>query len=217
MAKKDTSFIFFKDWAVLIDSLNAEDRLYFWDLFSKCDTQAICEKETVKPVWNFIVSQLNKMQENYQSNIVERNQTNGKLGGRPTKDKEENPKNPMGLKKPKEPKLTQKTLNRIESNRIEDNKIENKDNALHDMCLLFESENPDKYPKAFYEEFVGYWTQIIINGKGKGKQLWKDEKTWDIGRRLATSYKMTWLPNNPVNTKPQRKEGEPLNPQSYYI
>jgi len=144
----------------------------------------------------------------------------GHLGGRPPK--EDNPQethkepalNPQET--PKKPSNVNANVNENANKNVNDN-VNKGDKSLHDMCLLFELENPDKYPKAFYEEFVGYWTQIIINGKGKGKQLWKDEKTWDIGRRLATSYKMTWLPNNPVTSKPIRKEGEPMNPQSYYI
>lgn len=206
MAKKDTSFIFFKDWAVLIDSLNAEDRLYFWDLFSKCDTQVVCEKDTVKPVWNFIVSQLNKMQENYQSNIVERNQNNGKLGGRPSKDKGENPNNPMGLKKPKEPKLTQKTLNRIESNIIEDNKIEDNKNSVpaFDLFLSYALENKPNVSKQALELKYKAW---VVNG-------WKDGND-----KAIKNWKTKLLNTLPhiEEGKPIRKEGEQLNPQSYYL
>jgi len=205
MAKKDTSFIFFKDWAVLIDSLNTEDRLYFWDLFSKCDTQVVCEKDTVKPVWNFIVSQLNKMQENYQSNIVERNQNNGKLGGRPSKDKGENPNNPMGLKKPKEPKLTQKTLNRIESNRIESNRIEDNTKVpAFDLFLSYAIENKPNVSKQALELKYKAW---VVNG-------WKDGND-----KAIKNWKTKLLNTLPhiEEGKPTRKEGEPMNPQSYYI
>lgn len=97
---KDSSVVFLKDWSTLILSLSAENQLYFWGLFMVYDhnTEIECENEYVKPIWNFIKGQLDKMKDKYIEKTVKTNRENGKLGGRPKKEEtQDNPKNPMGL------------------------------------------------------------------------------------------------------------------------
>lgn len=97
MAKDDNSVIFLKDWKVLIQSLSSENQLYFWDLFTayEYESNQECNNDYVKPIWNFVKSQLDNMKEKYISKTVKTNQENGKLGGRPKKT-QDNPNNPMG-------------------------------------------------------------------------------------------------------------------------
>lgn len=98
MAKDDNSVIFLKDWKVLIQSLSSENQLYFWDLFTayEYESNQECNNDYVKPIWNFVKSQLDNMKEKYISKTVKTNQENGKLGGRPKKT-QDNPNNPMGF------------------------------------------------------------------------------------------------------------------------
>ena len=103
MKGNKTSIIFLKDWAILVQSLPTEKQLVFWGLFVDYHSELECDDIIVKPIWNFVKSQLINMENKYNENIVERNKINGSKGGRPKT--ETNPKNPMGLNE------TQKTLN----------------------------------------------------------------------------------------------------------
>ena len=107
----------------------------------------------------------------------------GHLGGRPPK--EDNPQ-----ETPKEPALNPQETPKEPSN-VNDNVNKNA-NTLRDLCLEFHYQNPDKYKPEFYTEFIEYWTAPIQNGKNKGKELWKCEKTWDLKRRLKTSFDVVW-------------------------
>ena len=101
MAKNDNSVIFLKDWKLLISSLSTENQLCFWELFTEYEynTNQECNNEFVKPIWNFIKSQLDNMKDKYISKTVTANQLNGAKGGRPkkTQDNPNNPNNPMGF------------------------------------------------------------------------------------------------------------------------
>jgi hypothetical protein len=66
------------------------------------------------------------------------------------------------------------------------------DGELHQLCIDYNEANKGKYPKEFYESFLLHWTGIIQKGASKGRELWRDEKTFVLAGRLATSYKMTW-------------------------
>lgn len=66
-------------------------------------------------------------------------------------------------------------------------------------CLDFYEKNKDKYPHytpEFFKEFIGYWGEKIVQGKGKGKCLYEMEKTWNLSRRLKTSYDLIWKPKH---------------------
>lgn len=98
MAKDDNSVIFLKDWKMLIQSLSSENQLYFWELFTAYEYQSEqeCNNDYVKPIWNFVKSQLDNMKEKYINKTVKANQINGAKGGRPPKT-QANPNNPMGF------------------------------------------------------------------------------------------------------------------------
>lgn len=103
--------------------------------------------------------------------------------------------------KPKgESQVPDNTQSKEDNSKEEENKVNNSpygDGRLHYLCVEYSKENPEKYPKEFYTNFLSYWTAIIQKGVKKGKELWTDEKAFSIGSRLATSYKMTWENKNP--------------------
>ena len=117
MTQIKSSVIFLKDWKPLVQSLPPDKQLIFWDLFINFHSELECEDISVKPIWNFIKSQLVNMENKYKENIVNRNKTNGLKGGRPRT--QDNPKNPMGLSE------TQITLNNKDNEKDKDknNKI----------------------------------------------------------------------------------------------
>ena len=90
------SVIFLQDWNVLVDSLTENNRLVFWDMFAKYSfgVSQNCDNEQVKPVWNFIKSQLDRMNEDWLKR-AKINKNNGSKGGRPkAKETENNPTEP---------------------------------------------------------------------------------------------------------------------------
>ena len=117
MTQIKSSVIFLKDWKPLVQSLPPDKQLIFWDLFINFHSELECEDISVKPIWNFIKSQLVNMENKYNENIVNRNKTNGLKGGRPRT--QDNPKNPMGLSE------TQITLNDNEKDNDNENNKEN--------------------------------------------------------------------------------------------
>lgn len=132
---KDNSIIFLKDWKPLIFSLSIEHQSVFWELFTSYEygTEQNCENDFVKPIWNFIKSQLDNMKEKYNERVVERNRENGSKGGRPknpTKPKQtqQNLKNPMGKNE------TQKTPN--DKDNVNDNVKEKDNNNVNDFYRI---------------------------------------------------------------------------------
>ncbi len=85
---------------------------------------------------------------------------------------------------------------------------------FHLLITQYQQANPGEYPEPHYKEFVEYWSCPLIN-EAKGQQLtdktlmrFEAEKTFDIGRRLAFSYKNIYLKNHPHGTdksKPSSK------------
>ena len=129
---------------MLVKSLSKDNQLYFWDLFTEYEVgkEAMCENEFVLPIWNFIKSQLDNMNQKYQDTIVDRNKINGSKGGRPPKTEQTqqdiaNPKNPMGLNE------TQKTLN----------KNNNENNNINENNILLKKETKSKKEKVIKIKF----------------------------------------------------------------
>ena len=55
-----------------------------------------------------------------------------------------------------------------------------------------------------YAGFKAYWTALVINGKDKGKELWRTQKTFSVAGRLATwsnNYKPQSNGNNNNQTR----------------
>lgn len=135
MAEYKKSILFLKDWAILITSLPEKDQLYFWQLFMMYP-DAECESISVKPIWNFIKTQLDNFSEKYNKSIVQRNKENGAKGGRPKKEADNqyntetqnNPKNPMGYLE------TQKTLN--DNVNVNVNVNDNVNGNVNDFCVF---------------------------------------------------------------------------------
>lgn len=60
--------------------------------------------------------------------------------------------------------------------------------TLRELCLIYHTENPDKYPPEMYKAFLAHWTAPVQTGKKSevGQELWKTEKTFNLAGRLAT-------------------------------
>ncbi len=95
------SFIIYKSFYEPIKSLSDKQlgRL-FRALFTYQIEGSTNVEQDIQMAFAFFKNQMEIDQSKYQK-VVERNRQNGSKGGRPTK--EENPKNPAGLKKPKKP------------------------------------------------------------------------------------------------------------------
>ena len=125
-----------------------------------------CQDMEIRMAFEFFKNQFRLDDEKYQK-IVERNKENGKKGGRP-KQNEENPKNPMGLKKPK------KADNDNEKDNDNDNE---KDNDITNTSNIYEflennfgrTLNPIEYEEISNwedNELTRYAIkQAILNGK----------------------------------------------------
>jgi len=155
--------------------------------------------------------------------FVKKQSINGSLGGRPKT--QINPKKALGFldnpNKPKKADSVTDSVNVIDNvNVIKKNTItslvEKKqfegspygDGELHYLVIEFAKKNKEKYPKDFYYNFLEYWTGKIQFGSKKGFELWRTEKTFTLGGRLATSFRMTWDKPNGVQVIGQPKKGK---------
>ena len=80
------------------------------------------------------------------------------------------------------------------------------DGELHFACQEFYKLDPGKYPKEFYESFLDYWTSPIQKGAKRGMELWRDEKTFGLGGRLATSFRLTWSRKQDYQSQKETKD-----------
>ena len=106
----------------------------------------------------------------------EKQSENGKLGGRPKKDKPilENPKNPSLLNK------SQKSLNVNVNDNVN---VNVKDINTREQNFKIElSQYEIEYGNKTIEDFYNYWTEK--NGT-RTKMLFEMQKTWDTKKRLA--------------------------------
>ena len=122
--------IWLKDWNLLVDNLPEDKQLLLFNLFRNYEIDLDCDDIAVKPIWLFIRSQLNNMNEKYEQNIVNRNKINGLKGGRPKTQITQ--KNPMGYLE------TQKTLNNNNNNNNNNNIYENLQTFLNYRQIEFD-------------------------------------------------------------------------------
>ncbi len=47
-------------------------------------------------------------------------------------------------------------------------------------------KNKDKFSPSMIEDFIRHWSETVVKGKDKGKELWQTKTSWSIGGRLAT-------------------------------
>ena len=62
------------------------------------------------------------------------------------------------------------------------------DGELAGLVAAWRERNPHKYPDSFYADFLSFWTANPLNGS-KTREVWKAEKSFNLGGRLATSAK----------------------------
>lgn len=60
----------------------------------------------------------------------------------------------------------------------------------HRIMLWMADGNMDKHPEKMIEDFIGYWSEPILNDKAH-RLRWEAQEAFGIGRRLAT-----WAKNN---------------------
>ena len=158
----------------------------FMNYDSNCDNE--CDIDAVKPVWNFVKMQLNKMDEKYHNNVIMRNKANGQKGGRPKT--QTNIKNPVGYLE------TQKTLKDKDKDKDKNKDKDNdnvKDNINNTICKSFkqfcfeefESEvkqiaSDNKIHPDHVSDFLDYWTEKDVTGK----MGFQNQKTWETSKRL---------------------------------
>lgn len=209
------SFVVYRSYYEAIQNLNNEERGI---LFS-----AICEygldgtepefEGHFKMFWTMLKPTLDKSIARYNTNVE-----NGSKGGRPPKTKTQ----PKPNQNPT--KTSAKANDNLNYNdNVNDNYNENDNNAtnvaattattlissngkygddvLYNDCLKYQKDNPNKYDKEMYVEFLEYWTATIQTGKDKGKELWRCEKTWSLAGRLRSSYELIWKPKQVANPK----------------
>lgn len=169
---------------------------------------------TVKLVWKLIQPNLIRNIDSYDKR-KETSSLNGKLGGRPKKEDKTDEKNLNNLNQNLN-NLTEpnETLNVIDSVFVSDSvpvidsensslkketkkkkveieikKIEGSeygDGELHYLIDEYAKANHGKYQNDMYHLFLLYWTATVLNGAGKGKELWKTQTTFSLAGRLAT-------------------------------
>jgi len=79
------------------------------------------------------------------------------------------------------------------------------DGELHNMLADFYKQNQTKYEGKMYEGFKAYWTAKVINGKDKGKELWRTQKTFSVAGRLATWSNNYKPQSNGINNNKQQQ------------
>ena len=177
MAKDKKSFLIYCDVIHAIEHLTDEEkgRLFQHLLEYVNDMNPILEDRVLLGSWKHIELQLKRDLKKYES-IVERNQNNGKKGGRPKNQTE--PKKPTGLfGNPTKPKkadtdtVTVKVTDTV-------NDIKKREADFKKSLLTFQSQ----YPIKLLENFFLYWSERNPNGK---KMRFEMQKTFDITRRLA--------------------------------
>jgi len=211
------SIIFLKDWAILVQSLPDDKQLVFWGLFMNYP-ESKCNDIMVAPVWNFIKKQLDNMNEKYQEKIVERNKLNGKKGGRPKKetDNQQNKETQEKLKNPMGNLETQKTLNENENENENNNVTDNEniiklkafsffkslkdlgadDNLINDWLKVRKTKRLSNTETAF----KGFEREFLKTQKDINFVLTKCiEKSWG-------GFESIWITKPDINKKPNIKE-----------
>lgn len=118
---------------------------------------------------------------------------------------------------PSQTKVKDPRKQKFPHNNTINNKVNNSpygDGELHFICREYATKNLDKFPKAFYVNFLEYWTAPLQIGVKKGQELWRTKETFQLASRLSTSYKMTFskdgeLPK-PINKNKFIEADQPL-------
>jgi hypothetical protein len=191
MAKK--SFMLHLDSLEILDELTNEQAGLLLKAFKDYHTDKELNLEPIiKMCFVPFRNQFIRDEEKYQK-VVERNQNNGKKGGRP--------------KEQEEPKLSQESQSVILKPKKADNDNDNdsdsvkvndnvKVNNIEERKLKFASELKHyilKFGHQTIRDFYSYWTEPNKSGTKFRMEL---EKTWDTERRLTT-----WADRSKSNRK----------------
>lgn len=199
-----TSFILHLDSLVILEEMTNEQKGILFDAIYKFNLGQEVELDfAMKMAFTPFKNQFIRDGGKYDS-FVEKQKENGKKGGRPKKvaDNQSNTINPTQPTKTQETQAFLGEPKKAYKDSVSDNdsvKESKKDNifkwgdgVLESMCNEFKEQNKDKYPDEMYENFLEYWTAPLQTRGKTGKELWRDEKTFQLSARLRTSYDMIW-------------------------
>jgi hypothetical protein len=192
---KKESFIIYKSFYQPIRNLQDQQ---LGALFRALFEYQIEEKEPnwesdISMAFQFFKNQFSLDQIKYEK-VVERNQMNGKKGGRPTT--QGNPNNPMGSSKPKQPD----NVNDNDNVTVTVNEKETV-NTIEVRKLAFaESIKPyiGEFEKPMLLEFFEYWAE---HGERDKKMRFEKQTSFAISRRIKTWSKNQNKFNKPTNNK----------------
>lgn len=186
------SFVFYKDWDDAIKGLPNDIRLELYDAIM--EYAFIGKVEGLKPMvniaFNFIKTSMDRDAEKYLS-VIERNKNNGAKGGRPKNGNPQNPSKPSGLSNnPKKPKKADNDNDNVNDNKDNTPNGVSKKDAAKAATLKRKDEFGktlvpfmEKYGKEMIRAFFNYWSEL---NKSETKMRYEMQKTWEIGKRLAT-------------------------------
>ena len=99
-----TSIVYYKRWAEMLMGMPAELRHKIHDAIDEYIVSQVdpVDQAILYSPYYSIKQQINHDKELYEERIIKRNKRNGAKGGRPKKT-HNNPENPLGLQKPKNP------------------------------------------------------------------------------------------------------------------
>ncbi|MEA4810825.1 hypothetical protein SDC9_49574 [bioreactor metagenome] len=140
MTKK--SFVLYNDNYEPIESLSQEEKGDLLDaifLYHINGAEPNIENKVVRMAFLFFRSQFERDNQKY-SKVVERNKINGNKGGRPKKETQDNPNNPVGFLEPKKPDNDNDNDSDNDNDKIKNNISESK----------IDSENQ---PKTDFDKF----------------------------------------------------------------
>lgn len=201
---KRESFLIYKSFYEPIKFLDDEKLgKLFRALFEYQIDKKDCEDVEIKMAFEFFKNQFRLDNEKYEK-MVERNKENGKKGGRPKQSKE-NPKNPMGYKKPKKPDND----NDNDNENVNDNDITTTSNIYEFIENNFartlaplEYEKINKWLLSFNEDIVRYAIELaVLNGK----------KTFNYADGILKNWK-----SENYTTLEEIKEKDKKNVPSWY-
>lgn len=201
MAKE--SFLLYHGYYEPIKNLSFEDKGMLFDAIFQYSMHRNEPSNTSRifMAFQFFKNQIDQDCKKYEK-IVERNQKNGKKGGRP--ESEDQPKNPVGsLEAKKADTVTVTVTDTVTDTETETDK--NKDVAVATIQQrkddFYKTLVPyvEKYGKEMVREFFEYWVEISKNGK---KLRFESEKFFEVSRRLST-----WSGRNLKSVKHSNQKG----------
>ncbi len=153
------TFVFYKDWMEAIKDLPDDIRLEIYESIIGYATTGNLQglKPMAKVAFNFIKADIDRDAKKYMSTKT-RNQENGKRGGRPRKEPQNNPENPVGYLE------TQTNPKNLDNDNVYDNDQKKRStNVDGKESSLFESEDAEDPPvvvSSWRQDYATYLQEL---------------------------------------------------------